>query len=89
MDSHPGGSRCVWLARLIAGLALSLAGLGLTASPVAAACDGPFPSFRDAVGSAERIVIGDVIAADPDDPGLASRFTLLVRYVLRGDAPRS
>jgi hypothetical protein len=84
----------VWTQRLVTlaaatTLALGLAALGAT--PVAADCDGPVPSFRAYAGSADRIVIGDVIAVDPtapwtDDQGRSSRFTLRVRYVLRGHA---
>lgn len=60
------------------------------AHPVAAECDGPFPSFREVVKTARTIVIGDVVAVDrggawdPIDGGLSSRFTLQIVYVVRG-----
>jgi hypothetical protein len=65
-------------------------GLAVASAPdVSAECDGPVPSFRDHATSADRVVIGDVIAVDMtsrwrDDHGGSSRFTLRVRYVLRG-----
>lgn len=70
-------------------LALGFAAVG--APPVVADCDGSVPSFRVHAASADRIVIGDVISVDPtspwtDDRGRSSRFTLQVRYVVRGPA---
>ena len=59
-----------------------------------AECDGPVPSFRKALGTAQRIVIGDVIEVrrggllEPQADGRSSRFTLRVRHVLRGEAPK-
>jgi hypothetical protein len=42
---------------------LAAAGLGLvTVGPVAAECDGPFPSFREVAPGARTPVIGDVVA---------------------------
>lgn len=84
----------VWTQRLVTLTAATTLALGLAAvgaTPVVADCDGPVPSFRDYAGSADRIVIGDVTAVDPtapwtDDQGRSSRFTLRVRYVLRGQA---
>jgi hypothetical protein len=74
-------------------LALTLAPIlaAMAAGPVAADCDGFVPPFREHATAARRIVIGDVIAVDPsapwrDDQGRSSRFTLRVRYVLRGQA---
>lgn len=63
--------------------------LFLAAAPIRAACDGPFPSFRQAARSAQTIVVGTVTAIDPqeDDPqGYASVFELRIDYVLKGDA---
>jgi hypothetical protein len=70
---------------------LAVALTATTAGRALADCDGPVPSFRDHAESAKRIVIGDVVAVDPsapwtDDWGRSSRFTLRVRYALRGQA---
>lgn len=70
---------------VVAGLVLALLGIA-SAPPAAAACDGPFPSFREAARTATRIVVGDVVAAEPDATGYATRFTLRVTDVLRGSA---
>jgi hypothetical protein len=54
-----------------------------------AACDGPFPSFREAAPSARTIIVGTVTAIDPeadDPPGYASVFELRIDHVLKGDA---
>jgi hypothetical protein len=62
-------------------------------APVTAECDGPFPSFRELTKTAATIVVGHVVAVHPGgawDPlqgGVASRFTLGVEYVLRGQSP--
>ncbi len=59
---------------------------------VTADCDGPIPSFRDALSTAKRIVIGDVVAVhgggqvEPGPGGRSTRFTLRVRFVARGSA---
>lgn len=73
---------------------LLVAACGVAAGPVAAECDGPYPSFRAALPTAQQVVIGDVIAVrkgggwDPaKGSGEASRFTLKVLYVPRGTAP--
>lgn len=70
------------------------AALSFPVAPVSAECIGPDPSFRGALPTAQRVVIGDVIAVhsggswDPAEfGGLSSRFTLRVRYVPRGSAP--
>jgi hypothetical protein len=84
-------ARCLGPLLAASGIALTLLAIG--AGTVAAECDGPEPSFRHALATAKRIVIGDVVAVQ--DGGLAhvgvggrsSRFTLRVRNVLRGDAP--
>ncbi len=85
--------------RFITGVLASAVAFGAIAVsplPVAAECDGPVPSFRDALATAKRVVIGDVIAVR--DGGLAraatnngwsSRFTLRVRYTPVGDAGRT
>lgn len=71
---------------------LAIAILAGSASPTAAECDGPAPSIRHALLTAARVVIGDVTAVqggglvEPGPDGRSSRFTLRVRYVLRGEA---
>jgi hypothetical protein len=75
------------VAAMAVGLAFAWVG------PVAAECDGPIPSFREVAPTARTIVIGDVTAVHPG--GLTnggsgdrwSRFTLAVRFVVRGSAP--
>jgi hypothetical protein len=63
------------------------------AAPVAAACDGPVPSFRAVVATARRVIVGDVVGVAPSalsagrTDGRSARFTLRVRNVLRGEAP--
>lgn len=78
----------------MAAATLAVGALAVGGSPVAAECSGSPPSFRDALSTAERIVVGDVVALR--DGGLAeprpnrqssSRFTLRIRHVLRGQAP--
>jgi len=79
----------------LAAAAVLALGVALVGAPgVSADCDGPVPSFREHATSADRVVIGDVIAVDGtsrwrDDNGGASRFTLRVRYVLRGPFERT
>jgi hypothetical protein len=74
-----------WLVRLV-GVAISSSYvLVASAGPALAECDGPIPDFRVVVRSAERVFIGDVTATDnPGPDGFSERFTILVRYVLRG-----
>jgi len=69
-------------------LVLLSAGL-LLATPARAACDGPAPSFRHGVATAETLVVGEVTDAIPaaDAGGFARAFTLRVDHVLRGTAP--
>ena len=81
----------LWRSTLVAIIALAVPA---AAAPVAAECDGPYPSFRAALPTAQRVVIGDVIAVrrgggwnPAKGGGEASRFTLKVRYVPRGTAP--
>jgi hypothetical protein len=78
--------------RLLAGVTVGVALAGAGAGTASAECDGPFPSFRDALTSAERVVIGDVLEVQPSElwdggDGRSSRFSLGVRHVLRGSAP--
>ena len=82
------------VARLSVVAAFALTVLATGATPAVAECDGPVPSFRKALLTAKRIVIGDVIDVrpggllEPQADGRSSRFTLRVRHVLRGEAPR-
>lgn len=81
------------VARLSVASVVAAVTLAAGAAPASAVCDGPLPSFRDALSTATRIVIGDVVAVrsgglwDAGIDGRSSRFTLRVRYVLRGEAP--
>jgi hypothetical protein len=89
MHDHPLATRLA----LALGLAAFALGLVLARpAPVAAECDGPVPSFRRFAASAETIVVGDVVAANPsgtytDDHGRSSWFTIRVREGIKGDAP--
>jgi len=76
-------------------LATAIAVGALAVSPLQAAadCDGPVPSFRDALATAKRVVIGDVIAVRDGgvveaaaNDGWSSRITLRVRYTPVGKA---
>ena len=66
-----------------------------TAPKAAAECDGPLPSFHDALPTADRVVIGEVIATrrggilvhDAGGRG-SSRFTLRVELTPRGTSDR-
>jgi hypothetical protein len=77
------------LGAAIAPFALSL----LAAGPAAAECDGPVPSFREAIPTARTIFVGDVTAlhASPwnGDDGRSTRFTVRVLWLLRGTASSS
>lgn len=79
--------------RVLATLGIAMAALAGSATPAAAECDGPVPSFREALSTAERVVIGDVITthgaglAEGGPDGLSSRFTLRVLYAPIGRAP--
>jgi hypothetical protein len=81
-------------ARGLMATAIAFGVLGLSPIRVAAECDGPVPSFREALATADRVVIGDVVAvhdgglmeASTSD-GWSSRFTLLTRSTPVG-APR-
>lgn len=72
--------------------AVAVAALGLNAAP-ATACTGLYPSFRTALSTAQRVVIGDVVAVHDGDlvpvdaDGRSGVFTFRTRYVPRGDAP--
>ena len=77
--------------RLAAGLATAAAIVAVAAgtSATKAACDGPVPRFTEAVDSAPTVIVGTVVAIEPrdtDPPGHASRFTLRVDHVLRGES---
>jgi hypothetical protein len=80
--------------RLSVASAIALTVLATGGSPAVAECDGPVPSFRKAVATAQRIVIGDVVDVrrggllEPQADGRSTRFTLRVRQVLLGEAPR-
>jgi hypothetical protein len=82
------------LIRLSVASAIAMTVIGTSATTTLAECDGPVPSFRKALGTAKRIVIGDVVKVrsggllEPQADGRSSRFTLRVRHVLRGEAPR-
>jgi hypothetical protein len=59
------------------------------AGGAAAECNGPSSPFAEAVGSAKRIVIGDVVAIVPTKDligGFSGQFTIQVSHVVRGDA---
>ena len=81
------------LGRISAAWVIAMAAVAVGGSPVVAECDGPPPSFRDALSTAKRIVIGDVTAvhggglAEVGADGRSSRFTLRIDLVLRGHAP--
>jgi hypothetical protein len=82
-------------ARAAVGLTLVMGGLTATAPFAAAECDGPLPSFRDALPTADRVVIGEVIAIHPggmvvrDPAGRGySRFALRVELTPRGTSER-
>lgn len=77
------------LTRLVGVAIVSSYLLVASPGPALAECDGPIPDFRVVVRSASRVFIGDVTAVDnPGPDGFASRFTILVRYVLRGRVHR-
>ena len=81
------------ITRTSVALAIAVTVYATGAVPAVAECDGPVPSFRKALASAQRIVVGDVIDVrrggllEPRADGRSSRFTFRVRYVLRGEAP--
>jgi hypothetical protein len=81
------------IARLSVASAIALTVLATGGAPTLAECDGPVPSFRKAIATAQRIVIGDVVnvrrsgSLEPRSDGRSSRFALRVRFVLRGEAP--
>ncbi len=81
--------RTACVSTALAGLLIGLA--GVTSPPAFAECDGPFPEFAEVVRTAPRIVIGDVVRVRPGGawPGgageLASRFTLQISHVVRGE----
>ena len=87
LDLRSGATRGLMAA------AIALGVLGLSPIRVAAECDGPVPSFREALATAKRVVIGDVVAvhdgglleASTSD-GWSSRFTLQIRSTPVGEA---
>lgn len=95
LDTNRAASRRGFVRRLLAA-SIALGALAVGPLQVAAECDGPVPSFRDALATAKRVVIGDVIevregglveAAASD--GWSSRFTLRVRYTPVGEAQQT
>jgi hypothetical protein len=79
------------LASVVGGTAVAILAAVATPSMVLADCDGSVLPFREFAPTAERIVIGEVVAVDPGAPwvdaeGRSSRFTLRVEHVLRGPA---
>lgn len=91
MDSR-SASPSRFLGSLLAA-AIAVGALAFSPLPVAAECDGPVPSLRDALTTAKRVVIGDVIAVRGGglvrpavSDGWSSRFTLRVRYTPVGMA---
>lgn len=78
--------------KTIASLVLGSAWLLTTATSVSAECTGPtdpWPSFRAAVPTAERIIAGEVLppVSANDSTGYRAVFTIRVIDVLRGPAP--
>lgn len=73
---------------------MALVAIGSLPTSVAAECDGPVPSFHDALATAKRVVIGDVVAVrrggmvrpTASDPS-SSHFLLRIRYTPVGTAP--
>ena len=74
--------------RLVRLLAPALASLTLLlASPVAADCNGPYPSFTAVAPTANRIVYGTVVRVEPIDAGWSTRFRLRGWSILGGLRP--
>lgn len=95
MDTNRPASR-PGVVRVLLATAIAFGALAVGPLQVAAECDGPVPSFRDALATAKRVVIGDVIAVRAGglveaaaSDGWSSRFTLRVRYTPVGDAPQT
>ena len=82
-------------ARLSIASALATLLLGAMVAPVGAEAEYAPAPFWSVLSRARQIVIGDVVAVqsggqvDPSIDGRSSRFTLQVRYVLRGTAPNA
>jgi hypothetical protein len=76
---------------MLAGGVLLVASLHLATSPARAECDGPYPPFREAAATADRIVYGEVVDAQPVDwgvgDGLTSRFAVQGWSLLGGARP--
>jgi hypothetical protein len=82
------------IVRAALSLAMGTIAVAVSPLPAAAECDGPVPSFREALASARRVVIGDVIGVSngggvnpATNDGWSSRFTLEVLYTPVGGAP--
>lgn len=77
----------------LAAVAIALVIPAAGRSPALAECDGPIPEFRHVLTNARQVVIGDVVAVQPDPneapllDGRSTHFTVQVRVVLRGTAP--
>lgn len=81
--------------RATLGLAMALYGLAALAPDAAAECDGPLPPFRKALPTADRVVIGEVIAIRRNGVVVrgtsgagSTRFTLRVQLTPRGGSER-
>lgn len=95
MDTNRSASRRGFVRGLLAA-AVAFGALAISPLKAAAECDGPVPSFRDALATAKRVVIGDVIAVRDGglveaaaSDGWSSRFTLRVRYTPVGAAQQT
>jgi hypothetical protein len=95
LDTNRSASRRGFVRSLLAA-AIAFGALAVGPLQAAAECDGPVPSFRDALATAKRVVIGDVIAVRDGglvetaaSDGWSSRFTLRVRYTPVGAAQRT
>ena len=95
MDANRSASRRGFV-RVLLAAAVAFGTLAISPLQAAAECDGPVPSFRDALATAKRVVIGDVIAVRDGglvkaaaSDGWSSRFTLRVRYTPVGAAQQT
>lgn len=92
MDKVPASS-ISRRARLSIASTVAMLLLAAAVAPVGAEIEYAPASFRAVLSTARQIVIGDVVAVqgggqvDPSVDGRSSRFTLQIRYVLRGAAP--
>ncbi len=81
------GSRPLW--RLMVAATLAIGALAVGGSPVAAECTGSSPSFRDALSTADRIVVGDVVALHHWRVGRAATQPAVVESVHPPDPLRA